>query len=136
MDNERLRILLLGNGGREHALAWKLSLSPRLEELYVVPGNGGMGQISKVQLIPSLTPDNLPDLLGFAREARIDLVVVGPEVPLCAGIEGHFRSAGIRFFGPTSKALFGPILPLVPLHLKSLRTFITDQLKHESILDK
>ncbi|KAL8771709.1 MAG: hypothetical protein Q9209_002900 [Squamulea sp. 1 TL-2023] len=123
MDTERLlHILLIGNGGvsvilqpaikrrgltdvgREHALAWKLSQSPRCEKLYVAPGNGGTGQIFKVENVPDLQPNNFAGLLAFAKESRVNLVVVGPEAPLVAGIESTFRGAGIPFFGPSEMA--------------------------------
>lgn len=92
MDNERLRVLLIGNGGREHALAWKLSQSPRLEKLYIAPGNGGTDQIPKAENVPYLKPDNFQDLLVFARESRVDLVVVGPEAPLVGDFSSFYPS--------------------------------------------
>ncbi|KAL8726760.1 MAG: hypothetical protein Q9166_006499 [cf. Caloplaca sp. 2 TL-2023] len=101
---EGRNILLIGNGGREHALAWKLSQSPQLGKLYIAPGNGGTGNVTKAENIPYLKPDNFLDLLAFARESKVDLVVVGPEAPLVAGIEETFRSAGIRCFGPGKAA--------------------------------
>ncbi|KAI4244006.1 MAG: hypothetical protein L6R40_003217 [Gallowayella cf. fulva] len=105
MDNERpLRVLLIGNGGREHALAWKLSQSPRLSKLWVAPGNGGTSRVPKAENVPYLKPGNFEDLLVFARESMVDLVIVGPEAPLVAGIEGTFRSAGIPVFGPSGMA--------------------------------
>ncbi|KAI4124700.1 MAG: hypothetical protein LQ338_004674 [Usnochroma carphineum] len=104
MEGNSLRILLIGNGGREHALAWKLCQSPRVEKLYIAPGNGGTGNIPKAENIPYLNPDKHLDLLVFARESRVNLVVVGPEAPLVAGIEEVFRSAGIRCFGPIKAA--------------------------------
>ncbi|KAL8781157.1 MAG: hypothetical protein Q9213_006125 [Squamulea squamosa] len=105
MDDQRaLQILLIGNGGREHALAWKLSQSPRCKKLYVVPGNGGTSQISKAENVPMLKPDNFVGLLAFVKASMVDLVVVGPEAPLVAGIEATFRGAGIPFFGPSEMA--------------------------------
>ncbi|KAL8723366.1 MAG: hypothetical protein Q9225_000349, partial [Loekoesia sp. 1 TL-2023] len=104
MEHERLRILLIGNGGREHALAWKISQSPRLEKLYIIPGNGGTSKIPKAENISYLKSDKFLDLLVFARESKVNLVVVGPEAPLVAGIEDTFRCAGIRCFGPTKAA--------------------------------
>ncbi|KAL8912112.1 MAG: hypothetical protein Q9171_002828 [Xanthocarpia ochracea] len=106
MAGESLRVLLVGNGGREHALAWKLSQSPRLEKLYVAPGNGGTSQVAKTENVPYLKykPENFVDLLKFARESRINLVVIGPEAPLVEGIEQTFRTAGIEFYGPTKAA--------------------------------
>ncbi|KAL8708279.1 MAG: hypothetical protein Q9220_006856 [cf. Caloplaca sp. 1 TL-2023] len=104
-DIDRLRILLIGNGGREHALAWKLSQSPRVDSIQVVPGNGGTARALKnVRNVETVKADDFPGLVAFAKENRINLVVPGPEVPLVKGIESHFRNAGIRCFGPTEKA--------------------------------
>lgn len=102
---EQLRILLVGNGGREHALAWKLSQSPRVEKIYVVPGNGGTASgLRHVVNIDKVKPDDFPGLVAFANGHGVNLVIPGPEAPLVAGIEGHFREAGIRCFGPTEEA--------------------------------
>lgn len=68
--------------GREHALAWKLSQSPRLSKLWVAPGNGGTSRVPKAENVPYLKPGNFEDLLVFARESMVDLVIVGPEAPL------------------------------------------------------
>ena len=93
MDSiSRLRILLIGNGGREHALAWKLSQSPRVDILYVVPGNGGTARgLNKVENVDTVKADDFPALVAFAKENNINLVVPGPEATLVAGIESHFR---------------------------------------------
>ncbi|KAL8854286.1 MAG: hypothetical protein Q9221_001000 [Calogaya cf. arnoldii] len=99
-----LRILLLGGGGREHALAWKLSQSTRVEKIFCVPGNGATGDVGKAINVPHLSPDKHADLLAFAKESSIDLVVVGPEVPLVAGIVDFFESGGIQCFGPRAAA--------------------------------
>ncbi|KZF21330.1 phosphoribosylamine--glycine ligase [Xylona heveae TC161] len=102
---ERLRILLVGNGGREHALAWKLSQSSLVDSIYVVPGNGGTGSaIPKVANIDDVSADDFPALVVLAKKHGINLVVPGPEAPLVAGIEGYFRAAGIRCFGPSKAA--------------------------------
>ncbi|KAL8953965.1 MAG: hypothetical protein Q9222_000175 [Ikaeria aurantiellina] len=104
-DTDRLRILLIGNGGREHALAWKLSQSPRVDSIYVVPGNAGTARALKnVENVETVKADDFPALVAFAKENKVNLVVPGPEVPLVNGIELHFRKAGIRCFGPTEKA--------------------------------
>ncbi|KAL8696559.1 MAG: hypothetical protein Q9201_007602 [Fulgogasparrea decipioides] len=104
-QSEQLRILLVGNGGREHALAWKLSQSPRVEKIYVVPGNGGTARgLQNVSNVKEVKLDDFPGLVAFAIRNRVNLVVPGPEAPLVAGIEGHFRKAGIRCFGPTEEA--------------------------------
>jgi phosphoribosylamine--glycine ligase len=109
-----LKILVVGSGGREHALAWALSRSPRVRQIYVAPGNAGTewaentnptdlqaGAASQNVPIPA---DNIPALLRFARELSIDLTVVGPEAPLSLGIVDEFQSAGLRIFGPTRAA--------------------------------
>jgi len=102
---EDLVILLVGNGGREHALAWKLNQSPRVKSILVVPGNGGTGAgtLQKVKNI-ELKAENFPALMNFAKESGVNLVVPGPEAPLVAGIEGACRAAGIRCFGPSKRA--------------------------------
>ena len=88
-----LRILLIGSGGREHALAWKLNQSERVEAIYVVPGNGGTGsgQLSKVENISHVDASNFPALMAFAIEKGVNLVVPGAEAPLVAGIEKACR---------------------------------------------
>ncbi|KAL8656849.1 MAG: hypothetical protein Q9226_002498, partial [Calogaya cf. arnoldii] len=101
---QSLRILLLGGGGREHALAWKLSQSTRVEKIFCVPGNGATGNVGKAINVTHLSPDQYADLLAFAKASSIDLVVVGPEVPLVAGIVDVFESGGIQCFGPRAAA--------------------------------
>lgn len=96
-----MRILVIGNGGREHALAWKLAQSPRLSALYCAPGNAGISQIAKC--VPIMV-DDLSGLKAFAQQERIDLTVVGPEAPLALGIADEFRRAKLRVFGPTRNA--------------------------------
>ena len=91
-DIEQLRVLLIGNGGREHALAWKLSQSSRVETIYVVPGNGGIARgLNKVECVDTVKADEFPALIAFAKENSINFVVPGPEATLVAGIESHFR---------------------------------------------
>ena len=91
-DLQRLRILLVGNGGREHALAWKLCQSPRVDQIYIAPGNGGTARgLEKVENVATVKADDFPGLVAFANENKINFVVPGPEAPLVAGIEGHFR---------------------------------------------
>ena len=88
-----LRILLVGNGGREHALAWKLDQSPLVEQIFVVPGNGGTAAgLIKVSNITDIPANYYPGLVGLAKKLRINLVVPGPEVPIVDGIEGYFRA--------------------------------------------
>jgi phosphoribosylamine--glycine ligase len=96
-----MNILILGSGGREHALVWKIGASPLTDKLYCVPGNAGIAQEAECVAI------DLADhaaVIAFAKEKKIDLVVVGPEVPLCAGIVDDLEAAGIKAFGPTKWA--------------------------------
>lgn len=92
-----MNVLVLGSGGREHALAWAIAKSPRLDSLFVAPGNGGTATIAKN--VP-LDMNGADAVIGFARSENIDLVVVGPEAPLVAGVADAIRAAGIAVFGP------------------------------------
>ncbi|KQZ12828.1 phosphoribosylamine--glycine ligase [Mesorhizobium sp. Root554] len=96
-----MKVLLLGSGGREHALAWKLSASPMLTTLYAAPGNPGIAKCA--HLVP-LNIDDHEAVMAFCTERKIDLVVVGPEGPLVAGLADALRAAGIRVFGPSKAA--------------------------------
>jgi len=93
-----VKVLLLGSGGREHAIAWKLSLSPRLKKLYAAPGNAGISEIAECV---DLSPKDQEGLLRFCKAQGIDFVVVGPEAPLVDGIVDRFKKEGVRIFGPT-----------------------------------
>jgi phosphoribosylamine--glycine ligase len=96
-----MNILLLGSGGREHALAWAISASPLTDKLYCAPGNAGIAQVAECV---ALDIGDHKAVIAFAREHKIDLVVVGPEGPLCAGIVDDLETAGIKAFGPTKWA--------------------------------
>ncbi len=96
-----MKILLIGSGGREHALAWKLSQSESCEKLYCAPGNAG---IEDVAICVPIKVDELEKLVSFAKEENIDLVVVGPENPLVDGIADALNAEGISVFGPSAKA--------------------------------
>ena len=96
-----MKILVVGSGGREHALAWKLSQSPRVERIFCAPGNGGTEQVA--QNVP-IAANDLAGLARFARDEQIDLTVVGPDDPLAAGIVDLFEGAGLRVFGPSRSA--------------------------------
>jgi phosphoribosylamine--glycine ligase len=98
-----MRVLIVGGGGREHALAWKVSESARVTQVYVAPGNAGTALEPRVRNV-AIPADDLPGLLRFAREERIDLTIVGPEGPLVAGIVDAFAGAGLRCFGPVAAA--------------------------------
>lgn len=93
--------MIVGSGGREHALAWKIAQSDRLSELYCAPGNAGTASIAKNLYIAA---DDISALSKFARENSIDLTIVGPEDPLCGGIVDVFQKARLRIFGPTARA--------------------------------
>lgn len=93
----QLRILIVGNGGREHAFAWKLSQSPLVEAVYVAPGNGGTGLgDSKVSNV-NVKGDDYPGLVQFAQKNGVNLVVPGPEAPLVDGIQGYFQAGSYTY---------------------------------------
>ena len=96
-----MKILLVGSGGREHAIAWKISQSPLLSELYIAPGNGGTANLGKN--IP-IEDNDIDGLVSFAKKQTIDLVIVGPEAPLSEGLVDQLNSSNILSFGPTQKA--------------------------------
>ena len=94
-----MRVLIVGAGGREHALAWKVVQSPRLTELFVAPGNAGTAPYNV-----DIPTDDTERLVEFARQRHIDLVIIGPEVPLAAGLSDALRGAGVKVFGPSQQA--------------------------------
>ena len=96
-----MNVLVIGSGGREHALAWKLVRSPRVSRVFVAPGNAGTARETGVVNVPV---NDIAGLVRFAQEREIALTVVGPEAPLAAGVVDAFRSAGLRIFGPTRAA--------------------------------
>jgi len=96
-----MKILVIGNGGREHALAWKLTQSPKIQTVYVAPGNGGTASDSRLH---NVAITDLAALADFAQTEKIALTVVGPEAPLAAGAVDLFRARGLRVFGPTQAA--------------------------------
>lgn len=95
-----MKILVVGSGGREHALAWKLAQSERVQMVYVAPGNGGTARDVRLENLPIT---DLEELAAFVEKEHISLTVVGPEVPLAAGIVNLFRARGLKVFGPTRK---------------------------------
>eukprot|EP00743_Colponemidia_sp_Colp-15_P005742 GILK01006172.1.p1 GENE.GILK01006172.1~~GILK01006172.1.p1 ORF type:complete len:836 (+),score=168.34 GILK01006172.1:43-2508(+) len=107
-ENNRLRILVVGNGGREHAIVWKLGLSPRIANIFVAPGNGGTANhvtVSGAHVTNvAVASDDLGGIVSFAKSNDIDLVVVGPEAPLCDGLVDLLESQGIAAFGPSKFA--------------------------------
>jgi phosphoribosylamine--glycine ligase len=96
-----MKILVVGAGGREHALAWKLAQSERVQMVYVAPGNGGTARDVRLENVPIT---DLEQLANFVEQEHIGLTVVGPEVPLAAGIVNLFRMRGLKVFGPTKEA--------------------------------
>ena len=98
-----MKVLVIGGGGREHALAWTLARSPRVERVYVAPGNAGTGREPGVENVP-LAADDVPGLVAFARDRGIALTVVGPEAPLVLGVTDAFAAAGLRCLGPCRAA--------------------------------
>src|SRR5688572_21031122 len=96
-----VKVLVVGSGGREHALAWKLAQSPQLDELHAAPGNPGIDRIGRCHPIRA---DDVEGLLGLCRQHELDLVVIGPEAPLVAGVADHLRRAGVTVFGPGAGA--------------------------------
>ncbi len=96
-----MKVLVIGSGGREHALAWKLAASPKVQLVYVAPGNGGTAREPGLRNVPITDVKALAD---FAAAEQVALTVVGPEVPLAAGVVDEFRARGLRIFGPTRAA--------------------------------
>jgi phosphoribosylamine--glycine ligase len=96
-----MKVLVIGGGGREHALAWRLAQSPRVQCVYVAPGNGGTARDKHLRNVPYASNEALAD---FARQENIAFTVVGPEAPLASGVVDVFRAAGLRIFGPTKAA--------------------------------
>ena len=98
-----MNVLIIGSGGREHALAWQVAQSARVENVYVAPGNAGTELEDNVQNVP-LAGEDIDALLNFAATNQVDLTIVGPEAPLVAGIVDRFSAAGLPCFGPTAAA--------------------------------
>lgn len=96
-----MKVLLIGSGGREHALAWKLAQSPLMTEFYAAPGNPG---IAEHATLAALDVDDHDAVVAFCRQKAIDFIVVGPEAPLVAGIADALRAAGYAVFGPSAAA--------------------------------
>ena len=96
-----MKLLVIGSGGREHALGWKLAQSPKVQKVFVAPGNGGTAAESGME---NVAITGIPDLIGFAKQQQVHLTVVGPEAPLAAGVVDAFQAAGLRIFGPLRAA--------------------------------
>lgn len=128
-----LKILVVGSGGREHALAWALSRSPQVGQIFVAPGNGGtewdanpnakgLQPLAESRNVP-IAAEDIAELKAFARREKIDLTVVGPEVPLSMGIVDQFQAAGLQVFGPTQAAA----------RLEASKAFAKDFMKQHGI---
>jgi phosphoribosylamine---glycine ligase len=98
-----MKVLIVGGGGREHALAWKAAQSPRVSEVLVAPGNAGTAAEPRVRNLP-VAADDIDQLLALARQQQVDLTIIGPEQPLVGGIVDRFEAAGLRCFGPKRAA--------------------------------
>src|SRR6185503_8836578 len=96
-----MKVLVIGSGGREHALVWKISQSPRIPKIYCAPGSAGIRELAESVAIG---PEQIAQLADFAAKEKIDLTVVGPELPLTLGIADLFESRGLRIFGPNQAA--------------------------------
>lgn len=123
MASQSLRILLIGNGGREHALAWKLAQSPFVESIIAVPGNGGTATCPKTSNDTSVSADDFPGLVALAQSRSVNLVVPGPEQPLVDGVEAFFANVGIPVFGPSQAAA----------RMEGSKTFSKDFMKKHNI---
>jgi phosphoribosylamine--glycine ligase len=117
-----MKVLIVGSGGREHALAWKVRQSPLVETVYVAPGNAGTALEGGVENV-AIAVDNIEGLLQFAQVQTVDLTIVGPEIPLVLGIVDRFTAAGLKCFGPTAKAA----------QLEGSKSFCKDFMKRHAI---
>ena len=115
-----MKVLVIGSGGREHALAWKLAQSPKVQTVYVAPGNGGTALDEHLK---NVAISDVKALAEFAAKEKIALTVVGPEGPLAAGVVDEFRERGLRIFGPTKEAA----------QLESSKAFAKDFMKRHGI---
>jgi phosphoribosylamine---glycine ligase len=123
-----MKILVIGSGGREHALVWKIAQSPKADKVYCAPGSAGIGELAE---LVAIGPEQIEKLAEFAEKEKIDLTVVGPELPLTLGITDLFESRGLRIFGPNkdaaqlegSKAFAKKILQENGIPTASFRTF-------------
>lgn len=115
-----MKVLVIGQGGREHAICWKLSQSPKVDQVYCAPGNGGIAAIAKI--VP-LKESQVGELIQFVQENQIDLTFVGPEQPLTEGIVDQFEQAGLRIYGPSQAAAI----------IEGSKTFAKDLMKKYNI---
>ncbi|HEX3356967.1 MAG TPA: phosphoribosylamine--glycine ligase [Tepidisphaeraceae bacterium] len=115
-----MKVLLIGNGGREHALAWKLADSPRVTQLYALPGNPGIAQLAEI--VPGSVME-FGKIEKFVKEQKIDLVVIGPEDPLAAGLADRIISMGVKVFGPSKQAA----------QLEAAKWFAKELMRHQAV---
>ncbi|MBS0417325.1 MAG: phosphoribosylamine--glycine ligase [Proteobacteria bacterium] len=135
-----MRVLIIGGGGREHALAWKCASSPRVDEVLVAPGNAGTATEPKVRNV-KVAADDVPGLVALARAEQIDLTIVGPEAPLVIGVVDEFERAGLKCFGPRrapaqlegSKAFTKEFLRRHHIPTASYATFTRDTFDREYV---
>ena len=118
-----MKVLVIGGGGREHALAWKLAQSPRVQTVFVAPGNGGTAADPALRNVPFNGVDDIDALADFAAAEKVALTVVGPEAPLAVGVVDAFRARGLRIFGPTRAAA----------QLESSKSFAKDFMQRHGI---
>ena len=117
-----MKVLVIGGGGREHALAWKAAQSPLVDEVFVAPGNAGTKLEQKLTNI-DISAEDIPALCEFAKQARVGLTIVGPEAPLVNGVVDYFQNQGLKIFGPSQKAS----------QLEGSKTFTKDFLARHNI---
>src|SRR5688572_23194688 len=117
-----MKVLIVGSGGREHALAWKCAQSSRVTEVLVAPGNAGTANEPKVRNVDVLS-DDIQGLVRLAQAEDVELTIIGPEGPLVAGVVDSFRSRGLKCFGPTRK----------PAQLEGSKAFTKEFLKRHGI---
>jgi hypothetical protein len=115
-----MKVLVIGKGGREHALVWKLSRSKRCERVYCAPGNAGTAEDGENVAID---PNDFPAVISFAKKENIGLIVIGPEDPLARGAADAFRKAGLRVFGPSGQAA----------QLEASKVFSKELMKHANV---
>jgi phosphoribosylamine--glycine ligase len=115
-----MKVLLVGGGGREHALAWKIARSPRVSKLYCAPGNVGMRDVAE---LVDIQAEEVSGVVDFATREKVDLVVVGPEDPLCSGMVDELEAAGVRAFGPRKAAA----------RLEGDKVFAKEMMQHRSV---
>src|SRR5215469_7375777 len=117
-----MKILVVGSGGREHALAWKCASSTRVSEVIVAPGNAGTATEPKVRNV-NVAAEDIPALLALATAEKVDLTIVGPEAPLVAGLVDEFAARGLKCFGPKK----------APSQLEGSKAFTKDFLRRHDI---